>query len=591
MTEKKVYASGSVGPLLYADDELLNDADGDFAGVNYHASVTDGQHWVGAAPTLDEHVVRLVDLVGLAGTKHLFNVADYDEGTDTLNIQAAIDDAEAVNGRVFVPSGTYTITSALTITASIEIFGASRSATIIQTASTTINIFDINAAGPIIIKNLTIQNTGGGGTPTDGAGIYVAAPSTNNGFSRFDNLQINGMYRGIYFVEAALWTVSDCYIVNNILEGINVSNVYSADTGDSTITRCVFDNSDTSGTYAIHQLSSGGLRIINNKILGHQWGYFLDILSGVTTSILLIEGNSIENYATSGIHLTESSGGTFLRIIIDGNQITSAKGEGINIGEGSGELTNFIISDNIITIGANEFGIVLNDGDNFIISGNEIYGANSGDVGIGISSGCANGFVYGNLIYNCATKVGNSSTTTALIQSDGGKVGIGVSPNQILDVIGSLDAGYGLAFSNTHSGGSGAYIAGGNGAGVNIIQGDDYVGNNRFNVFANGAVTADGPFTEFSPVIEKENPTCDDFLDWALEDVEKQHKPYKGLWNAKNPDNNKEAKNHGIKSAEDELDKYGKSPTKIAIGVAEWAKWARDTIKSLEKRIEALEAK
>jgi len=362
-----------------------------------------------------------------------FNVSTYSEGSDTANIQAAIDAAEAVNGRVFVPGGTYTLTSTLTIDASIEIFGNSTSATIIQTASTTDNIFYINTPDAVIIHNIWIRNTGAG-TPTAGAGIYVDGGATNNGFSRFKNLTISGMYRGIFFKEAAAWTVSDSYIVNNILEGIRIENTYVVDSGDSTITRCIFDNSDTSGTYAIHQLSSGGLRLINNKILSHEWGYFLDILNGISTSILLIQGNSIENFATSGIHLDEEAGGTFLRIIIDGNQITSATGRPIY---GEGGLTNFVISDNVITVGTGDYGILLNDGDYFTITGNEIYGDGT-DTGIGINANCSYGVIANNAINNFATRVVNNSTTVSeiqpvggalLLQPNGGTVGIGVTPS------------------------------------------------------------------------------------------------------------------------------------------------------------------
>lgn len=61
MAFKKLYA-GSTGPSLYDDTSYVGDAEGDFSGVLRHASVTDGQHWVGEAPTEPEHVVRKTDL-------------------------------------------------------------------------------------------------------------------------------------------------------------------------------------------------------------------------------------------------------------------------------------------------------------------------------------------------------------------------------------------------------------------------------------------------------------------------------------------------------------------------------------------------
>jgi len=41
MTLKKAYI-GSFGPILYNDDDLVNDADGDFSGEYHQGLVTDG---------------------------------------------------------------------------------------------------------------------------------------------------------------------------------------------------------------------------------------------------------------------------------------------------------------------------------------------------------------------------------------------------------------------------------------------------------------------------------------------------------------------------------------------------------------------
>ena len=61
MARKKVYI-GSVGPYLYDDAKSIDDPDGDFAGEDNRALVTDGQLFVEQAPTADEEVVRLADL-------------------------------------------------------------------------------------------------------------------------------------------------------------------------------------------------------------------------------------------------------------------------------------------------------------------------------------------------------------------------------------------------------------------------------------------------------------------------------------------------------------------------------------------------
>lgn len=64
MAEQKVYY-GTVGPFLYEDTDLIEDADGDFASETYEALVTSGQLYVATAPTKSQHVVRLADLTPL----------------------------------------------------------------------------------------------------------------------------------------------------------------------------------------------------------------------------------------------------------------------------------------------------------------------------------------------------------------------------------------------------------------------------------------------------------------------------------------------------------------------------------------------
>ena len=66
MAEQKLYI-GSVGPFLYDDDAPIDDVDGDFAGKDYNALVTNGQLLVEGAPTDPNHITRLQDLAGLNG--------------------------------------------------------------------------------------------------------------------------------------------------------------------------------------------------------------------------------------------------------------------------------------------------------------------------------------------------------------------------------------------------------------------------------------------------------------------------------------------------------------------------------------------
>ena len=69
-----------------------------------------------------------------------------------------------------------------------------------------------------------------------------------------------------------------------------------------------------------------------------------------------------------------------------------------------------------------------------------------------------------------------------------------------------------------------------------------------------------------------------------MRDAEKPKKPYKGFWIEEREN---ELKKHAV-SHKDELDKYAKFPAKMAMGVAFWAKEARNTISQHELEIISL---
>jgi hypothetical protein len=179
---------------------------------------------------------------------------------------------------------------------------------------------------------------------------------------------------------------------------------------------------------------------------------------------------------------------------------------------------------------------------------------------------------------------------TYLEISANGSVGIRVAADDdhMLKVSGS-ETSYAVEFTNTHADGDGLNINAGSDSGEYIIAGRDKDATLRFKVMADGTGGSDSTWAEFSPTIGITDPTPDDYLDWALLDAKKPHKPYVGMWSNDIDATNEEAKSYGVISAEDELEKYGKSSTKIGMGVAIWAETARDKINQLEQRLTALE--
>ncbi len=132
-------------------------------------------------------------------------------------------------------------------------------------------------------------------------------------------------------------------------------------------------------------------------------------------------------------------------------------------------------------------------------------------------------------------------------------------------------------FKNTHASlGHGVLIYAGDSASEYILHLVDKDGTSRFRFMADGTGKADVAWITFSPDIRKDleisTPTASNYLQWALSDAKKEHKPYEGILGTK-----------------EESDLYGKDAAKIAIGTAMWAEWAMQKITELEQRIEELE--
>lgn len=175
----------------------------------------------------------------------------------------------------------------------------------------------------------------------DIAGIEV---KSGNAYSVFNDLQISGFGSGIHFVNAHGYKIDHCYIVCNWYYGVWIENRDMPDANDSTITASVFDSDSDESVAAVYQEAGGGLRLVNNKILRHQYGYMMKLRPDVTTSILIINSNSIEGQIKKSVYI-DTSQGKFDCIIITGNQLNC----GIDIkGNAEDPMKNIIIGNNVI---------------------------------------------------------------------------------------------------------------------------------------------------------------------------------------------------------------------------------------------------
>lgn len=325
---------------------------------------------------------------------------------DTSAMQAAHNTGSVV----FYPEGNY-VFSTLSI-ASGGIIGLSPYKTRLFTSNTgSADIITFTGGGSVtspIFRDFSLTPIS---TKTDGAGINFAPFSGEVAYANLSNIQVFSMPIGIHFTAANNWSVTECKFVNYTTAGIIVENTVNSDSGDGVIANSLLNTGVTTGS-GILQKSGGGVKVTGCKFNGGAYGYNLQFNS-TSTGDLVIVGNSIENCTQAAINFARTTGtGSFSNVVINGNQIAL-----VPVGiftDNSGFLSLLNISGNNIRI----FGglaIGLQNVFALMITGNHLFGVNSGDVGISTNVSCANGKVGGNFVFNFATPTvltgANISTT------------------------------------------------------------------------------------------------------------------------------------------------------------------------------------
>jgi hypothetical protein len=343
-----------------------------------HAAGVSVAHVLTAESLLTAHTTFDVRAFGAVGDR----VAD-----DTAALQAAIDAASAgIGGEVLLPTGDYLITSGLSVTgAGVTIRGTGRTSAKIHTTSRTIDMLTVSADH---FRMTGVSLNRAGLAATAGSGLYLASGS----YASIDNCTIAGdagvsFYDNVRTLDAHGWTFFNCTISDPVRYGIYVRNTAAPDTGDSTILGCILDSSVASAA-AIRIESSGGIRMVDTKVSHHAYAIDLQVADGVTTSVLVVNGNSMESQTTAAVRLGRlGTTGVYGGIVITGNEFLCTNGgDGIVVAEGVY---------------------------NFIVSGNTMFGA-SGHYGVDVQAAANMGAINGNILLSFGTGI-RLAATAALV--------------------------------------------------------------------------------------------------------------------------------------------------------------------------------
>lgn len=243
------------------------------------------------------------------------NVQDFgalgdDSTDDTLAIQAAIDSVQssAYGGAVYLPAGTYKITTALNITSKkVSMFGAGGSSSVISALSC--NGINFTSAsydnGTSFFEDFGLVGAAGS-SPNFAAVQSILPPGGVTGTDSrdglyFSRLNIRDWNQGFIISDTWEWSVSDCVItkVNNPFYLGNYCMV-----GRITNNRCVFETGDSHGgsasAYAIDIFNtvSEGIQIVGN------WMYGFETTLNVPQTVYMVFENNDVAFTKFGIDVT-----------------------------------------------------------------------------------------------------------------------------------------------------------------------------------------------------------------------------------------------------------------------------------------------
>lgn len=358
--------------------------------------------------------------IGAALKGYLLNVkTDFGAvGDGSTNDTAAMTAAHATGNVIFYPPGRYKFDPTITFSSG-GIVGAGPLLTTLYCAGTgTENLFKFTGALGSYSNIPTFEGFTIEANPskTNGAGIQFQPATGETSYINFNNVHTLFCPIGIDFVAASLWKVQNCAFLSYTVAGIQVANTNSADSGDSVVMGCVFNNPFTTGS-GVWQKSSGGLKILGNKFLGGERAYTMALED--STSVLVISGNSMENMAGADIALTRAvAGKAFVNVVITGNEFSVG---GVAIATDSNAfLTEVNISANQINMGAvgSNACIALNNVTDFFVGSNIIKGnGGAGSSGVNITN-CTNGKIGINTYANLPTPIVISGSPTVSYELD-----------------------------------------------------------------------------------------------------------------------------------------------------------------------------
>lgn len=327
---------------------------------------------------------------------------------------AAIAVAKAGPGKkhIYFPSGLYDQTAALVIDFPCNIQCAGKGLSYIRSTSTTDDIFRITSSN-VNIQGCTIQRTGAG-TSTAGAAVNITTSGSATYYHHITDNFISGTFYGIAGQNVVEPTIRDNIIANVVKYGLfQTAETAYGDYGDWSVYGNTFDSNNDADA-AVRWEGGGGFKLGINKILHYKYGFDALVADGITTSILKLDGLSMEQQSLGWIRLGRlGATGIVRQVSITGIQNAGnyadgkmQSGYGIQIGPGVEQVAitgGNAVSDSGVTY------LKQTGGEGFSLSATNL--KNFG-TGFSIDAGASNGKIVPGLMQNIGTAIVNNSAST-----------------------------------------------------------------------------------------------------------------------------------------------------------------------------------
>lgn len=336
---------------------------------------------------------------------------------DRPAIQNLLDNVAAAGSTITIPPLVCRINGTIVVSKALVFRGGGRFNTSVIQGTAGAAMFTVTTPYPVEFHDMELLSSG---QQTSGACVVFASSSTTNRHSILSGMRFGFCHVGISFDKAAYWTVSDS-VFQPVVAGLQVSNSIEADEGDSTLKDSLIVT--TTGGYGVQWFSSGGLRIVNNKMLNVAYGVMLLPNNGIQTGLIKIHNNSIEGCTSSCVILSTTpsgSTGAIGLIEISGNElatgVTSSGAYTVAI-DSAQSLDVNISNNNLYVLGNNSTGVALFNGQHAMVEGNIITSGGSGFTGtsgVRVFSGFSNAVVGENDYESLATDISNANSTSRL---------------------------------------------------------------------------------------------------------------------------------------------------------------------------------